>query len=178
MDKLNEFLKDKKNMPIVVGLGVFILLIAGGLDRAMSLALSAAVHLRHPTAPLPTISVAWLLSLRQLDPGSPAPPGGPAACERLRTAWAAGTRRPRPIQSGQPLTGTTTAVASVPGLNEARPGSKSPNPSGPNPYAIPNGRKFCSHSAMDPLWAICLCVTACRVLICSLFQHQHPRLCW
>lgn len=132
MDRLNEFLKDKKNLPIIVGIAVFFLLAMGGL-----IAFEAGLF------PSGTSTAAVPPAPPRTDyPGS-LPPGAPGSVPQdpRGSTLPPGPGGPNPSGAGTPVA-ATTALAGVPGLNEARPGSTAPNPSGPNPYSIPNGRKL------------------------------------
>ncbi len=132
MDRLNEFIKDKKNLPIIVGVAVFFLLAMGGLIAFEAGLFPSGTS----TASVPTVVPAG---------GPPGvPPGGPPGGipqDPRGSSLPPGPGGPNPFGAGVPVR-ATTALAGVPGLNEARPGSTAPNPSGPNPYSIPNGRKL------------------------------------
>lgn len=125
---LNEKLKDKKNLPIIVGIAVFLLLAMGGL-----IAFEAGLF------PTGTSTAAVPPSNTGTVPGGlPPPPGGVTPLGR-GNSLPPGPGGPNPFGAGTPAA-PTTALAGVPGLNEARPGVTTPNAAGPNPYNIPNGR--------------------------------------
>lgn len=126
---LNEKLKDKKNLPIIVGIAVFFVLAMGGL-----IAFEAGLM---PTG-TSTASVAPTTGPTSGPPPPPGGPGGPPPIGRS-SSLPPGPGGPNPFGAGAPAA-PTTALAGVPGLNEARPGVTTPNASGPNPYSIPNGR--------------------------------------
>lgn len=128
MDWLNEKLKDKKNLPIIVGIAVFFVLAAGGLIAFELGAFSGSTATASVPPPAPPGS---------LPPGVP----GDVPQDPRGSTIPTGPGGPNPFGAGVPVA-ATTALAGVPGLNEARPGSTAPNPAGPNPYSIPNGRKL------------------------------------
>ncbi len=127
MNWLNEKLKDKKNLPIIVGIAAFFLLAMGGL-----IAFEAGLF---PSG-TSTASVPPTTAPSGIPPGGPPPGSVPPDGRGSSLPPGPGIRNP--FGTGAPA--VTTALAGVPGLNEARPGSTAPNPSGPNPYNIPNGR--------------------------------------
>ena len=126
-----NWLKDKKNLPIVVGIGVFFVLAMGGLIAfeaglfPTQTSTASAPPLAPPTNGLPL-------------PGGSSPPGGVPPFGR-GSSVPPGPGSHNPFGAG-PVPGAATALAGVPGLNEARPGVTTPNATGPNPYNIPNGR--------------------------------------
>ncbi len=131
MDRINEFLKDKKNLPIVVGIGVFFVLAMGGL-----IAFEAGWI---PTGASTTASVPPTSGPAGGPP--PLPPGAPGGVPPYGRSGSLppGPGSHNPFNAGNPAA-PTAALASIPGLNEARPGVTTPNATGPNPYNIPNGR--------------------------------------
>ena len=126
-----DWLKDKKNLPIVVGLAVFVLLAAGGLVAFET----GLVGGTQPEAAItPTASPG-------MSPGSPgASPGGPGMSgSGIRPGMSSSSL-------GMPQTGMTSAApggsrtaAVVPAVPVA---PKMVNPGiGPDPFGIPGGQK-------------------------------------
>ncbi len=131
MDWLNEKFKDKKNLPIIVGIAVFFLLAMGGLI-AFEAGLFPSEASTASVAPPP---------VRTGGPPVPGNTPGGVPQDPRGSSLPPGPGGSNPFGAGGPAM-AGTALAGVPGLNEARPGSTAPNPSGPNPYSIPNGRKL------------------------------------
>ena len=116
-----DWLKDKKNLPIVVGLAVFVLLAAGGLV-AMEMGVFAGKPAEVAAAP----------PVEAMSPGSPGmmPPGSPGMAASPGMASAASQRGLSPAAK------TALAVPAVPVA------PKLTNPAvGPDPFNIPNGQK-------------------------------------
>ncbi len=118
-----EWLKDKKNLPIVVALAVFILLAAGGFIALELGAFSQQASTPPPTSPLPSI-----------PGGPPVGPGGPPT---------GGPPLGGPPYSGRPglPSGLPQGSSPAPAVAGAViPKSNIVNPLlGPDPFKIPGG---------------------------------------
>lgn len=131
-----DLLKDKKKLPLVIGLAVFLLLGAGGL---IALELGA---FNPPPAPVPVASSA---PGPGLPPGVPSPPRpGPTPLPAGTPSQQVASRRiaiPRPGAVARPGGPVTPAVPVAPVLV---------NPAyGPDPFNIPGGTKRIA--ALTPL---------------------------
>lgn len=119
---MQEWLKDKKNLPIVVALTVVLVLVAGGV-----FGLEAGLFTSQPAAPA--------TATQSIPSGPPVGAGGPPYPGRPPTGGLPASSRPG-TPPGLPLgrLGTTAAAAAV------TPKSDIVNPLlGPDPFKIPGG---------------------------------------
>ena len=123
-----DWLKDKKNLPIVVGLAVFMLLVAGGLI-AFENGLFNGTPAPAPTQAMVAPGAGGPSGQGGYPAGSPGAPGGPP-------------------NLGRPLEGSRS-MNSVRGYQTASALPKTPvapklvNPAiGPDPFSIPGGQKI------------------------------------
>lgn len=128
-----DWLKDKKNLPIVVGLAVLVLLVAGGLI-ALETGLFSGSSAQVPTA-TSTVS------------GGPVGPGGPPSSPGSPggAVYPGGAAQPgSPSYSGRPLIGGASpyggrTTSTMPAATKA---PTLINPAkGPDPFSIPGGQK-------------------------------------
>ncbi len=136
---MQEWLKDKKNLPIVIAAAVVLMIVAGGVI-GLELGLFSGSSAAQTTASVPPPGS---MPPSGMPPGG-APPGGtpPGGMSRPGIMPAAMPRGPAgPPMPGMPhgVPGTPAAVAAA----VKKPANTNPTV-GPDPFQIPNGPKIAS----------------------------------